>query len=95
MDRYIGVDAHSQNCTLVVVGPSGKRLKTEHVETQGTALRQAVLSIMGRRHICLEEGELSGWLADLFLPIAHQVGRVGRGHRQPRAPEGLTDWHWL
>jgi hypothetical protein len=33
MDRYIGLDAHSQSCTLAVVGPSGRRLGSQVVET--------------------------------------------------------------
>ena len=28
MDRYVGLDAHARSCTLGVIGPSGKRLKS-------------------------------------------------------------------
>jgi hypothetical protein len=42
MGRYIGIDAHGQSCTLGVAGPSGKRLKSGVVETNGQALVEAV-----------------------------------------------------
>ena len=33
MDRYIGLDAHTSNCTVAVIGQSGKRLNSQAVET--------------------------------------------------------------
>jgi len=68
MDRYLGLDAHATSCTLGVVGPSGKRLKQVVVETSGQALVEAVRSISGRLHLCIEEGELSAWLHELLEP---------------------------
>ena len=38
MDRYIGLDVSAQSCSLAVVGPSGKRLKLDVVETNAAAL---------------------------------------------------------
>jgi transposase len=73
MDRYIGIDAHGQSCTLGVVGPSGKRLKSIVVETNGQALVEAVRGIAGRRHICLEEGTQSAWLYEMLSPFAEEV----------------------
>jgi hypothetical protein len=35
MDRYLGLDGHARSCTLAVLGPSGKRLKSVVVETNG------------------------------------------------------------
>jgi len=68
MDRYLGLDAHSESCTLGVLGPSGKRLQSLVVETNGRALVEAVRSIPGQLHLCMEEGELSAWLHELFEP---------------------------
>jgi hypothetical protein len=73
MDRYIGIDAHGQSCTLGIVGPSGKRLRSVVVETNGLALVEAVRSVAGRRHICLEEGTQSAWLYELLSPFAEEV----------------------
>ena len=33
MDRYIGLDAHASSCTVAVVGPSGRRLQSQVLET--------------------------------------------------------------
>jgi hypothetical protein len=53
MDRYIGLDAHAVSCTLAVIGPFGKPLKSMVVETNGQALVEAIRGISGRRHVCL------------------------------------------
>ena len=67
MDRYIGLDVHAVSCTLGVLGPSGKRLKSMVVETNGQALLEAVRSIPGRIHLCLEEGTQSACPSALGL----------------------------
>jgi len=56
MDRYVGLDAHAESSTSGVMGPTGKRLKLMVVETNGQALVEAIRSIPGRIHVCLEEG---------------------------------------
>ena len=38
MERYIGLDAHSQTCTAAVMGMSGKRLREQVLETNGKLL---------------------------------------------------------
>jgi transposase len=73
MDRYIGVDAHAATCTFGVIGPSGKRLGSMVVETNGRMLVDALCSVRGRRHVCLEEGTQSAWLYELFRPHADEV----------------------
>ena len=55
MDRYVGLDAHAETCTLAVMGASGRRLTSKVVETNGRALVEAMRSIAGRTHLCLEE----------------------------------------
>jgi len=73
MDRYVGLDAHSESCTMAVMGPSGKRLKSMVVETNGGALVEAVRSIPGRVHLCLEEGTQSAWLHELLSPHVEEL----------------------
>ena len=68
MDRYVGLDGHARSCTLGVIGPSGKRLKSMVVETNGQALVEAVRGIAGQVHLCLEEGTQSAWLYELLAP---------------------------
>jgi len=33
MERYIGLDDHGSSCTFGVIGPSGRKLRHEVVET--------------------------------------------------------------
>ena len=73
MDKYIGLDVHLHSCTMAVLGPSGKRLKSQVVETNGRALVDAIRSVSGRRHVCLEEGTHSAWLYELLRPHAAEV----------------------
>lgn len=73
MDRYIGIDAHSQSCTMAVIGPSGRRLKSQVLETNGTVLTEALKSIPGRKHVCLEEGTQSEWLYEILSPLVEET----------------------
>ena len=73
MERYIGLDVHRDSCTLAVVGPSGKRLKSFVVETNGRALVEAIRCVAGRRHVCLEEGTQIAWLYEILSPHAEEV----------------------
>lgn len=92
MERYIGVDAHLQSCTLAVMGPSGRHLKEQVVETNGQGLKATLQSIAGDKHLCLEEGELSQWLYELFLPVAKEVVVVQPQKRQGSKSDSLDAW---
>jgi len=86
MERYIGLDVHRDSCTVAVTGPSGKRLKSFVVETNGSALVEAIRCVPGRRHICLEEGTQSAWLHEVLSPHA----RGGRS-RCSREATGIDE----
>ncbi len=73
MDRYIGIDAHLTSCTVATMGPSGKKLNCNVVETSGKALVSAIKLIPGKRHVCIEEGGFSEWLYEILRPHAEQV----------------------
>jgi hypothetical protein len=90
MERYIGLDAHASSCTLAVVGPSGKRLGSHVVETNARALIEVLRGIPRNRHVCVEEGTLSGWLWE--VPEPHVEELVVAGVRESRGPksEGTT-----
>lgn len=92
MDRYIGVDGHLKSCTFAILGPSGRRLREQVVETNGQALHQLLLSISGKKHICLEEGELSGWLCEIFSPLAVDVVVVQPERRRGTKSDALDAW---
>ena len=73
MERYVGLDSHARSCTLGVMSASGQRLKSLVVETNGSALIEAVRGIPGRVHVCLEEGTQSAWLYELLRPHVAEV----------------------
>lgn len=73
MDRYIGLDVHAASTTVAVVGPSGKRVKEQVVETNGKALIEALKLIPGQRHVCLEEGTQAEWLHEILKPHAEEI----------------------
>jgi len=77
MERYIGLDAHASSCTLAVVGPSGKRLGSHVVETNAGALIEVLGGIPRNRHVCLEEGTLSGWLYEVLEPHVEELVVTG------------------
>ena len=92
MDRYIGLDAHSQSCTLVVIGPSGRRISERVVETNGRALLQAVREVAGHRHLCIEEGSQSEWLYELLEPHVDEIVVVRPEKRQGCKNDSLDAW---
>lgn len=81
MERYLGLDVHAKSCTLAVVGPTGKRLSWEVVETNGEALVEAVMKVRGAVHLCMEEGTQSAWLYEILSPLVAEVVVVGLSQR--------------
>jgi transposase len=73
MDRYIGLDVHANSCTVAIVGPSGRRLGSQVVETNGAALIEAIRAVPRPRHVCLEEGTQSGWLYEVLSAHADEL----------------------
>lgn len=73
MDRYIGLDAHSASCTVAVVGPSGRRLAHQVLETNGRSLVSFVKTVPGTRHLCMEEGNHSAWLHEILAPHVDEI----------------------
>jgi transposase len=55
------------------MGPSGKRLTSRVVETNGYALKEAIRGISGRIHLCLEEGTQSAWLYEILQPQVSEI----------------------
>ena len=95
MDRYIGLDVHASSCTLAVVGPSGKRLGSQVVETNARALIEVLRGIPKQRHMCMEEGTLSEWLHEMLEPHVDElvVTGVGKKSRGPKS-EGTDAKRW-
>jgi len=77
MERYIGLDPHGTSCTFGVIGPSGRKLRHDVVETNGAALVQYVRNVPGRKHLCLEEGTQSAWLYEILSPHVVEIVVAG------------------
>jgi len=85
MDRYIGLDAHSASCTVAVVGPSGRHLSSQVLETNGKALVEFVRAVPGTKHLCFEEGNHAAWLHELLAPHVEEI--VVAHVRESRGPK--------
>lgn len=73
MVRYIGLDAHSESCTIAVVGQSGKRLAHERLQTSAQRLRDFIKDVPRPRYLCMEEGTLSEWLYEELEPVVDKL----------------------
>ena len=85
MDRYIGLDVHQTSTTLAIVGPSGRRLGSQVVETTAQALIDALRAIPKPRHVCMEEGTQSAWLYEVLSPHVDEL--VVAGITESRGPK--------
>src|SRR5690349_18052995 len=73
MDRYVGLDVHSGSTTIGVIGPSGRRLSTQVVETNGRALVEAIRLLARPTHVCLEEGLQAEWVYEILKPHVDEL----------------------
>jgi hypothetical protein len=73
MARYIGIDVHSRSSTVAVMGPSGKRIREERIETNARALRGVIRAVPRPRHVCIEEGLLAEWATEVIEPLVDEL----------------------
>ena len=92
MERYIGLDAHSQSCTLAVMSPTGRRSKELVVETRAKALRDAIRAIAGTKHLCMEEGELSQWLFETLEPDVDELAVIQPPIKWGNKDDAIDAW---
>jgi len=87
MDRYIGIDVHTMSCTLTIVGLSGRKLKSDVVETNGQALVESYEQSPRPRHLCFEEDAQSAWLHEILSPHVEELwsSRFRATEPSPRA----------
>ncbi|MDO8501956.1 MAG: hypothetical protein Q7S20_08930 [Gemmatimonadaceae bacterium] len=76
---------HAASCTLGVLSQSGKRVGTHVVETSAKSLIALLDTIPGRKHVCLEEGTMAGWLYEVLSPHEEEV--VVAGVEESRGPK--------
>jgi hypothetical protein len=92
MDRYIGLDAHSQTCTFAVMGPSGKRLREQVLETNGKVLVDFIKAIAGTKHLCFEEGTHSDWLYEILKPHVDELVVVQPWRSEGQKNDSVDSW---
>ena len=77
MDRYIGLDAHASSCTVAVIGPSGRKLQSQVIETNAKALINFICTIPKNRRLIFEEGTHSSWLFEVLSPHVQELVVIG------------------
>ena len=87
MERFIGLDVHVSSSTFGVMGPSGRRLRSQVVETNGQALVGFLRTTPGTLRLCIEEGTQAAWLAEILSPHVEQLVVVGLGKVTKRSPK--------
>ncbi len=73
MTRYIGLDAHSESCTVAVLGPSGRRLQHERLETNAKLLKDFIQTVPRPRALCMEDGTITNWLYEQLEPVVDKL----------------------
>ncbi len=73
MERYIGLDIHTQSCTMAVVGSSGRRLLSMVLEANAKVLVESLRSIGGSCRLCMEEGMHCEWLYEVLEPHVEEL----------------------
>jgi transposase len=85
MERFIGIDVHKDSSTVAVMGPSGKKIRCDVVETNGAVLVEMMKQIPGKRHLCIEETLQSGWLREVLHPHVEEIVIEGTTERRDRS----------
>jgi hypothetical protein len=74
------------------MGPSGKRLREQVLETNGKVLVDFVKSLAGTKHVCLEEGTHSEWLYELLKPHADELVVVQPMRKTGQKSDSIDAW---
>lgn len=73
MANYIGIDTHTQSCTLQGMTPRAKLSKHFVVRTNARELIAAVEQFPRPRIVCFEEGTMSEWLCEILRPHVDRI----------------------
>ncbi len=93
MERYIGLDVHTQSCTMAVVGSSGRRLRSMVLETNAKVLVESLRSIGGSCRLCMEEGMHCEWLYEVLEPHVEELVVIQPQPRQGTKNDAIDAWH--
>lgn len=93
MSRYIGLDAHSESCTIAVMGPSGRRLRHDRLETSALLLKSFIKRVPRPRYLCMEEGNLGEWLYEQLEPLVDELTVVMPDKSSGNKSDLLDAWN--
>ena len=93
MERYIGLDVHTQSCTMAVIGSSGRRLRSMVLETNAKVLVESLRSIGGSCRLCMEEGMHCEWLYEVLEPHVEELVVIQPQPRQGTKNDAIDAWH--
>jgi len=74
-----------------VIGPSGRSIRHDVVETNGAALVRYVRNLPGQKHLCLEEGTQSAWLYEILAPHVEELVVAGLYEKTHGAKDDVRD----
>jgi hypothetical protein len=79
---------HASSYTVAVLGPSGRKLQCQVLETNAKALIAFLKTIPKNRRLIFEEGTHSAWLYEVLSPHVQETVVVGvRTSRGPKSDE--------
>ena len=73
MTNYIGIDVHTQSCTVQGMTSRGKLSKQFVVRTNARELICSLEQYARPRIVCFEEGTMSEWLGEMLRPHADAI----------------------
>ena len=92
MDRYIGIDAHSESCTVVVMSSAGKHIRQQLLDSEARVLIDFLKGVAGNLHVCIEEGQLAEWLVEALSPHVKELRVVQPKEHQGRKSDADDAW---
>jgi hypothetical protein len=69
------------------MGPSGKRIRCDVVETNGAVLIEMIRLIPKERRVCIEESGQSDWLREILRPHVNEVVVEGTKEKKDRSQQ--------
>jgi transposase len=91
MSRYIGLDVHSQSTALAVLSDGGRRLNSAVLPTAADLLIAKIQALPKPRHLVLEEGTQSAWLAEVLKPHVQELVVTVPRQRRDKAKNDVED----
>jgi transposase len=91
VSRYIGLDVHSQSTTLAVLSEGGRRLHSAVLPTAARAVIAEIQTLPKPRHLVLEEGTQSAWLAEVLKPHVQELLVTVQRKRRDKAKNDVED----